>query len=693
MSSDILNFNKPCSACRRRKVRCDKAQPCNNCARHGVTCVYETSRESVVNQQILQERVERLERIVEEMAALTMSQQASPCAHISNNKAGNVNFSTCSNKTSPGSLTDDTYDASSTDTGSQIFHSGSSYHIGADHWMNLEHPLYEADCMLNISSSEDVSEDGGSWPLSPHPLRSKSLSQLHLPHEKEDILIRLFFAHVEPFIRIVHQGFVWQMIASFRNGMSTSSKEVEALMFSMQYIAVSILPAAVVEEKTGLFKTALTSHLQRAAEMALENADVMRSRNMVVLSALLYYITCKFHIGDCEVASTLLGIAGNIAKRTGMHRDPSYYGYTSWFTEMRRRIWGQYASLDVQSNLFDGSDAYMTAASDVQRASNANDCEWTPSYISREAGPPDLNGYTDNACALIRREITRTSFRVADARRNAKSCDELIAIIDETEKYLGLKFLNHFDGSIALHAAITYWTRAMIRALHVTVLYYHAQGSRAGLPCHDFEKLREQYEPPPPLPRYLLYSDCIDCLEEFQRGEAVATPHHWQWMFRWPMPIHAITGILAGLARQPNHPETDRAWEQVDAVFRRYNNDEMSMAKIPAWHAIEIMCERAMMQHSQISHGGRSYTRRIIFRGFRENGADGCSEPMKDLQSMNSGGICILDLDVATPSLTQMLAAAEASSGSMHLGGLSGMGDDAADYFMAENHSFPPLDI
>src|SRR5688572_28162523 len=72
MSSDVPNLNKPCSACRRRKVRCDKSQPCNNCIRHGVSCVYDAAKESVVSQQMLQERVERLERMVEDMAAFAL---------------------------------------------------------------------------------------------------------------------------------------------------------------------------------------------------------------------------------------------------------------------------------------------------------------------------------------------------------------------------------------------------------------------------------------------------------------------------------------------------------------------------------------------------------------------------------------------------------------------------------------------
>lgn len=76
------------------------------------------------------------------------------------------------------------------------------------------------------------------------------------------------------------------------------------------------------------------------------------------------------------------------------------------------------------------------------------------------------------------------------------------------------------------------------------------------------------------------------------------------------MPLHVIAGLLSGLSHLPNHRDTDRAWDQVDAAFRRYNNDNTSMAKVPAWHSIETLCYHAMDQHPSQKHDGRAYTKR-----------------------------------------------------------------------------------
>jgi hypothetical protein len=39
-------YELPCSVCRRRKVRCSKTLPCDNCERAGAVCVYDNSTRS-----------------------------------------------------------------------------------------------------------------------------------------------------------------------------------------------------------------------------------------------------------------------------------------------------------------------------------------------------------------------------------------------------------------------------------------------------------------------------------------------------------------------------------------------------------------------------------------------------------------------------------------------------------------------
>ncbi|KAH6883540.1 hypothetical protein B0T10DRAFT_410917 [Thelonectria olida] len=574
MSSHVLNFNKPCSACRRRKVRCDKAQPCNNCIRHRVTCVYEAP-ESIMSQQQLQDRVGRLEHMVEDLAAYSLSNPGSSHYQRSSLSANNT-FSSFND-----------YNDISADIGNQVSNCGNSDYIGSESWMNVDQLVPAQQYLLNMFSP-DTKEEHPAWLISMSQPKPKDLSRFHLPMYKEDIMLRLFFDNIEPWIRINHQQYLWQLVSDFRQGTCLASREVEALIFSTQYITTALLPATLIYEKLGLVKPELVLHLQQGTELAFDQANIMRSRSVLLVSALLYYITCQFHTGNCEMGSTLLGLATSIARRMGMHRDPAYSGYTPWCIEIRRRMWGHLATLDAQSYNADGSESVLMSMGDMQRSFNVNDADWKPPrYIQGETGPRDREGYSEATASLIRREICRAAHSVSEARRTAANCYDLMAIIGETTKYIRLKFLYHFDCSDPMQHIITKWCNAMIKSLTVSVLCLHALTSKR------------------------LYNDCLACLEEFSHGEKAATRYHWQWVFRWPMPLHVIASLLSCLANLPDHRETDRAWEQIDAVFRRYNNDDVTMAKVPAWYTIELLCDQAVILHPNQKHEGRAYMKRM----------------------------------------------------------------------------------
>lgn len=65
---------KPCLACRKRKVKCDKTRPCSNCSRSKQLCTYETSHDSIgsgvdshdglQNEASILERLSRLEELM-----------------------------------------------------------------------------------------------------------------------------------------------------------------------------------------------------------------------------------------------------------------------------------------------------------------------------------------------------------------------------------------------------------------------------------------------------------------------------------------------------------------------------------------------------------------------------------------------------------------------------------------------------
>lgn len=185
--------------------------------------------------------------------------------------------------------------------------------------------------------------------------------------------------------------------------------------------------------------------------------------------------------------------------------------------------------------------------------------------------------------------------------------------------------------------------------------------------------------------QFRLYDECLACLEEFERGEKAAIPHHWQWAFRWPMPIHVVAGLLSGLARQPDHSSTDRAWEQIEVVFQRYNNEDVSMAKIPAWISIEKLCDQAMLKHPDRVHDGRSYANRL----HKTESSMPFWEPQKP-GGTSQIGICAVesyDQKAFQPSLSDMFSAEATNFG------FTTTDIDTLFFNLNENNEFPSIDI
>jgi hypothetical protein len=99
-------------------------------------------------------------------------------------------------------------------------------------------------------------------------------------------------------------------------------------------------------------------------------------------------------------------------------------------------------------------------------------------------------------------------------------------------------------------------------------------------------------------------------LEELERGENIAKENHWGWLYRFPVTFNIISSLLVAMTCQPSHPAIPRAWRQIDIVFDRHNNDDVNMSKIPAWKAIENLCDQVMFYYPTMIHEGTPHARR-----------------------------------------------------------------------------------
>ncbi|WYZ46094.1 hypothetical protein EsH8_IX_000319 [Colletotrichum jinshuiense] len=177
------------------------------------------------------------------------------------------------------------------DPGMQVYDENVSFYLGPNYWLNLQDVVYEPRCLFRIDSDKTGKNPASpsSWPIGRTPTLA-DLSHLHLEPEKEDILTDLFFENVEPFIRITHDSYWRQQITDFRVGVHKMPVDVEAAMFATQAMTVAATPANLIQERLGKARAGLLKHLQDASQLALERADILRSRKPLAFIALLYHI-------------------------------------------------------------------------------------------------------------------------------------------------------------------------------------------------------------------------------------------------------------------------------------------------------------------------------------------------------------------------------------------------------------------
>lgn len=130
--------------------------------------------------------------------------------------------------------------------------------------------------------------------------------QAYLPLEPEaDLLIKIFFQKVNPFIRMLNKKSFFADLARFRAGQLANSNIFVALLFSIFGLAVASLLPSEVSESFGVERDWLLYKYQEAQELALHRLDFVSSNKLSVFQAFLYYLVSAV-TGDLRARITLV---------------------------------------------------------------------------------------------------------------------------------------------------------------------------------------------------------------------------------------------------------------------------------------------------------------------------------------------------------------------------------------------------
>lgn len=124
-----------------------------------------------------------------------------------------------------------------------------------------------------------------------------SVTDLHPPAVQIFQLWQIYLDNVNPLLKVTHTPTLQGQLIEAAANPSKMPKPLEALLFSIYYIAVMSMTDEQVRDTFKEEKPRLMSKYHRGTQQALVNAGFMRTSDLVVLQAfLLYLVSRKIHI-------------------------------------------------------------------------------------------------------------------------------------------------------------------------------------------------------------------------------------------------------------------------------------------------------------------------------------------------------------------------------------------------------------
>ncbi|KAH8705804.1 fungal-specific transcription factor domain-containing protein [Talaromyces proteolyticus] len=534
----LLKKSPPCSQCRQKKIKCDKQKPCQNCKKAFSDCFYQPdTRTPTDTYSELYERIQQLEARLQFVTSGLVT--ASPDA--------NLTLAT-STKASP---------ELECHCGRQILGNDFSVHFDYYmHWVELFPKIRDTHFDMTV---EDENEEGPKENYQPFLVgiayQSETLESYQPPELEADFLVTVFFNNVDPFVRMVHKDTFLSDLSLFRKGKHPQMRTFTSLLFSVYGLAAASLepnPNSIVAT-FGVERESILDKYQEAQEMALYHLDFINSNKIAVFQTFLYYLTFLFARGYYRTATTLLGLAARNAQRLGLHRDPSWFNYTPWGAEHRRRLWNQLILLDQRAIALQGAITVLGFAWDTKLPENVNDCDWNTSPFSKPSDAPRSTGaFSQMSTILLKRETLKV---LCPLRQNlrSRSYDEQMRHIDAGAERANSYFTAVGDDMMSLATFAK-------EVVEIDCDHMRLMAGQAYI----------RFGQPPPSHSFENFTRALNMLQRLLSLEAEIINPGWMWLFRQDPPFLATSVVLTYLSSMPDGQQNFHAWTVINAIFKKF---------------------------------------------------------------------------------------------------------------------------
>ena len=571
-----------CSLCQRRKVKCDRREPCKNCVKARVECVFrapaaQRRRHRKPAEVTLLARLNRYEELLKGFGVSieTINGDTEIVNRVENIVIGNES-PTGQSQENPARLPVKRHQAEPTvERGEIVVRNGKTRYLENKLWTHLSDEFMEASDILPVSSEDEDSDTRSNpheIPMDPHAgdllfgssFASPDLRSQHPEPYQAFRLWQIFLNNVNPLTKLLHAPTFQQAFLEATGKLEDVPRAMESLMFAVYSCAVYSISNAECESVTGNSQAVMLTKYQSATRQALVRAGLLRTSNILVLQAFtLFLLSMRFRY-DGHTLWTLTGVAVRIAQRSGLHRDGVDLKLPPFETEMRRRLWWQVIALEARAAEFSGvgqTIAHMQFS--TRMPLNVNDSSLHPSMPEL---PAEETGVTEMIHCLMRYELG-SFFKNGGAKSTIDgkwqpfqsseiSVKHKEAAIKEWKEFLQQKYLRHCHQSIPLHFISSIMTRAMIAKLRFRTYHPRHYWARA-------ENISGEE-------KEMLFSICVETLELDNIMHSNASTQCFLWHVKSQFPFDALIHVLSELRPRTADEKTNLAWQQVDEVFQHH---------------------------------------------------------------------------------------------------------------------------
>ncbi|THX94641.1 hypothetical protein D6D02_10090 [Aureobasidium pullulans] len=513
--------NQACEPCARRKVRCDKQQPCSNCKRRKQDqCTYPEAAPT--------DRVKRLESLVRSLGGDPNSDGSRAPKRA---RLGPSPVETQSNDRDAGASTE-------SERGQPILveQDGQSYYVEMRAW--------HSHLGLEVNQQNEVNHDV----LMSRPLISRTKPDAlqgllradyninpalqHPSVQDANLLWDRFERNANPLIKI---DFDWAL-----KGLRATSTDIEGRTSLKD------------PEHTFLFCLYLMSIRLDHLLIAPQAASIERLSIRSLFS--------------------LMGLTIRNAEALGIHRDGAILRLNPVETESRRRLWWHLQHLDLALGVRCGTTPLtLMAGWDANVPLNVEDSDLNPDMTE---APAERKGLTSLSYCLWtywivsqQREFfssNRGKLGISWASNKSLPHATKISLINTMEEGLNKKFLQYCDPIKPLDILVQLTSRALICTMRMFTLHPMSFSGDANIT--DEQRHAQLVEA---AIKSLEYNIALNSRPEIQR---------FQWFINGYFQWHAFISVIVEVMQLKGSPEAQRIWDLLSDLYT-YNKNLLELSE------------------------------------------------------------------------------------------------------------------